>query len=167
VAAVAAVQAYAVGLLLHSLHSDPAESHEAVYIEPALHWLRDSTLALPGSLAFLLLATFAARALVGRAGWNADGFGARVAWALAGALGYAIASVPGAVVHNKLFLAGHEGASFVIHSLEEAMITSRYSFAILIVFAAIWGVPWRRSGAGPHRKAPEARPGRGVHADPA
>lgn len=145
-AAVAAVQAYAVGYVLHSLHGDPAEAHEVAYIDPTLHWLRDSSLALPAAFCFLLAATLALRWLLGRVGCDPDGFRARVGWAVAGAFAYALASIPGAVIHNELFLAGHDDVSFVTHSLEEALITARYSFVILILFSALWGVPWRRGG---------------------
>lgn len=157
VSAVAIVQAFAVGWLLHSLHADPAESHEAVYIQPTLHWLRDSALSVPGAIAFLMLATALARRLVRRRGWDGDGFGARVLWALVGAAAYAAASVPGALVHDHLFVATHEGSSFVVHSLEEAMITARYAFVLLVLFAGVWGVPWRQvrksTGAGGRRIA--------------
>ncbi len=42
----------------------------------------------------------------------------------------------------------------MLHSLEEAMITGRYAFVLLVLFAGVWGVPWRRpSRSGVRTKA--------------
>src|SRR3954447_13569239 len=57
------IQAYAVGLVLHLQHR---HAHEAHAINPTLHWLRDSTLAVPLSLVVLAVGTALTRLLFGR-----------------------------------------------------------------------------------------------------
>ena len=137
----ALVQCFAVGFVLHRLHDDPAEAHEAVYIGPTAHWLRDSALSFPLALILLLLATLGARRLVAARGHAPDGVGAHLLWAGLGAVAYAVASVPAALAHTALFAAGHEERSFLFHSVEEAVVTLRYSFALLLAFALVVGLP--------------------------
>ncbi len=150
------VQAFAVGLVLHRLHDDPAEAHEARYVTPFLHWLRDSALAAPMAVALLLLATVAARRLSGGAP-RTSGLGPRLLWAGLGAMAYAAASVPAALVHSRLFGAGHEESSLLLHSAEEAIITLRYSFALLLAFSVLVGLPWAQRGSyGNDVRAPRA-----------
>lgn len=147
------VQAFAVGLVLHLEHDDPSEAHEVVYVDPILHWLRDSALAAPLSILLLFGATLAARRLTTRRGRVGIGFGAAMLWAALGAVAYAVASVPAAMVHAELFSAGHTGTSFLLHSVEEGIITMRYSFALLLLFSMVTGVPWAaRSSAGADRR---------------
>ena len=136
------VQALAVGLVLHLQHDDPSEAHEVVYVDPILHWLRDSALAAPLSVVLLFVATLLARRLTTRRRRVGTGFGAAMLWAALGAVAYAVASVPAAMVHAELFSAGHTGTSFLLHSVEEGIITMRYSFALLLLFAMVTGVPW-------------------------
>ena len=141
------VQAFAVGLVLHRLHDDPAEAHEARYVAPVLHWLRDSALAAPMAVALLLLATLAARRLSGGTP-RANSLGPRLVWAGLGAVAYAAASVPAALVHSRLFGAGHEeSSSLLLHSAEEAIITLRYSFALLLAISVLVGLPWAQQGS--------------------
>lgn len=138
------LQAFAVGVVLHRQHDDPTEAHEAVYIGPVQHWLRDSTLSVPLAVLLLLLATLVARRLATRQGRAGDGVGASLLWAGLGAVAYAVASIPAAMAHAWLFGAGHEEQSFLLHSAEEAVITLRYSFALLVGFALVVGLPWGR-----------------------
>jgi hypothetical protein len=153
------VQAFAVGLVLHLQHNDPSQAHEVTYVAPPLHWLRDSALAAPLSVLLLFAATLAARRLTTRRGKVGDGFGAVMLWAGLGAGAYAVASVPAAMVHAELFSAGHTGTSFLLHSVEEGIITLRYSFALLLLFPMVTGVPWAvRSPAGADRRIPTPTP---------
>lgn len=148
------VQAFAVGLVLHLQHDDPSGAHEVAYVDPILHWLRDSALAAPLSVVLLFGATLLARRLTTRRGIIGTGFGAAMLWAALGALAYAVASVPAAMVHAELFSAGHTSTSFLLHSVEEGIITLRYSFALLLLFPMVTGVPWAvRSPAGADRRA--------------
>lgn len=94
--------AYGAGLGLHWLHRG---LHEASDLPPVLHWVRDSSLAIPLALAAVVLADVATRRLplvvpgrVRRAVVRA---------ALAAAL-YAAGTVPGSVVHARLFGAEHQ-----------------------------------------------------------
>jgi hypothetical protein len=148
VIALAVAQAFVVGWVLHLAHSDPAEAHEAIYVDPALHYLRDSALAVPLTFLALCVATAAARRLGPWLG-DPEGVRARAGWALLGAVAYAVAVIPGTFVHDRLFAAGHEGVSLVGHAAGEGLLTVRYSFALLVVFAAVWGVPYRRAAAAP------------------
>jgi hypothetical protein len=63
------------------------------------------------------------------------------------------------MVHAELFSAGHTGTSFLLHSVEEGIITLRYSFALLLLFSVVTGVPWAlRSHAGADRRVPTPMP---------
>lgn len=136
------LQAFAVGLVLHRLHDDPNEAHEAVFVSPLVHWLRDSALAAPGGILLLLTATLLARRIVARHPGARDGVRAHLLWAALGAVAYAVASVPAAMLHAQLFSAHHEGTGFLLHSAREAVLTLRYSFAILAGVALAGGLPW-------------------------
>ena len=151
VAAVGVVQAFAIGWVLHRLHDDPAEAHEAVYVPPVLHWLRDSALSVPGGVLLLLGATLLARRLSRRRGRAGDGAGACLLWAGLGSVAYAVASVPAALVHARLFEAGHDEGSFALHSAVEGIVTLRYSFVLLLVLAVVAGLPWTGRSRGGDR----------------
>ncbi len=144
VSAAGLLQAFAVGWVLHGLHDDPAEAHEAVYVPPVLHWLRDSALSVPGGLLLLFGATLVARRLATRDGGAGDGAGAYPLWAGLGAVAYAVASVPAALLHARLFEAGHEEVSFALHSAVEGIVTLRYSFVLLLGLAMAIGLPWMK-----------------------
>lgn len=149
VALIGLLQASFVGWILHRLHSDPNESHEIAFIDPRLHWLRDAALATPLAILFLLTATYLTQRALSRRCIDFNSSRARVAWAAAGGLAYALASFPGSIIHSWLFLAGHTDSSFVAHSLGEAVVTLRYSFALLLLVALVWGVPLRASDEEP------------------
>lgn len=162
VAAVGVVQAFAIGWVLHRLHDDPAEAHEAVYVPPVLHWLRDSALAVPGGVLLLLGATLLARRLCRRRGSDGAGAGAgagaHLLWAGLGSVAYAEASVPAALVHARLFEAGHDEGSFALHSAVEGIVTLRYSFVLLLLLAVVAGLPWTGRSRGRGRRRPQAPP---------
>lgn len=138
------VQAFSVGYILHRLHDDPNETHEAVYVTPVVHWLRDSALAAPGAIVLLIAATLVSRRIMARgsAGQAGASMAGYLVWAAFGAAAYALASVPAAMVHARLFSAHHEEGSYLLHSAEEAVLTLRYSFALLLGIAALAGLPW-------------------------
>jgi hypothetical protein len=147
------IQAFAVGLVLHRLHSDPASAHEVTYVPPVLHWLRDSALAAPLAVLLLFIATSVARRLSTTGARPGDGVAAHALWAGLGAAAYAAASVPAALVHARLFGAHHEQTSFLLHSAKESLVTLRYSFALLVAFALAAGLPWaRRRSLGTSRR---------------
>ncbi|HSG13206.1 MAG TPA: hypothetical protein VLA22_04995, partial [Gaiellaceae bacterium] len=104
--------AYVGGYVLHRLH---AGLHEAHQVNPWIHWLRDSTLALPPALLVVLTATVLARLAVSRLGIVDSVIWTRLTWVLAVALGYAAFSVPGNLVHGSTFGAGHEDMGVVEH----------------------------------------------------
>lgn len=143
VALIGLVQAFFVGWILHRLHSDPSESHEIAFIDPRLHWLRDAALATPLAILFLLTATYLTERALWRRSIDFNTARVRVAWAAAGALAYALASFPGSIIHSWLFLAGHTDSAFLAHLLGEAVVTLRYSFALLLLVAIVSGVPLR------------------------
>lgn len=141
----ALLQSVAVGFVLHRLHEDPAQSHEAVYISPTLHWLRDSALSFPAAFVLLLVGTLGVRRALAASGRSADGVGAYVLWASVGAGASSLASVPGAYVHSLLFTATHDEGSLVLHSLQESILTLRCSFGLLVVYSLAFGLPWAPS----------------------
>src|SRR3712207_8702779 len=122
------VVAFGVGLVLHLIH---AGAHEAHAPSPVLHWLRDSALALPGTIAVLAIAFAPARALVRWAGLSADGRIGHLLQSLAGAVGYALFTIPAGSVHARLFAAEHHGSGFVTHALPAGSVAVLPSFALL------------------------------------
>jgi len=125
----AVAHALGVGLVLHLVHGD---AHEAVPIGPLAHWLRDSLLSAPASLAALLLAGVAASRGARWVGIRPGSPAARVSWALIAALAYAVASVPGNAIHAGLFGAEHEGMAFAAHAVRDGGIVYVASFFLLI-----------------------------------
>ena len=102
-AAPALLLAYGVGAVLAAAHA--GHSGE---LAPAVHALRDSTLALPMALLVVLVATAAGRAALRWAGLPARGPADVWLRTLLPAAAYALAVVPAGVVHAVLFPAqGH------------------------------------------------------------
>src|SRR3954465_15283322 len=87
------VLALTVGLVLHAGHAGQHETHAPGGF---LHWLRDSSLAIPLAVASV---AFAARAAA-VARLAADDLATRLLFALAGAVAYAALSVPGSAAHS-------------------------------------------------------------------
>lgn len=155
------LQAFVVVLVLHRRHDEIGQAGEAVYLDPVAHWTRDSLLYAPVAVLLLLVATLAARRLVGALRLADGGVGAVLLWSGMGAALYAVASVPAAVVHGRLFGAGHghggAGLPQLLPATQEAIFTMRYSFALLLVYCLAVGLPWgtpRRTVA----RAPIAAP---------
>ncbi|WP_328328689.1 hypothetical protein OHA70_04170 [Kribbella sp. NBC_00382] len=120
----------------HGSHA-AAESHE---LSPLVHFLRDSTLALPVTIAVLLVAALAVRAV-----WRDDTGRARIAFAAAAAVVAGAASVPEVLAHGWLFDEQVAGVSLASHLTGVALVTVRYTFALTLVAAVLFGVPWRAS----------------------
>ena len=143
----AVVLAYAVGAVVHLLHGGQHELHQ---LPSAVHWLRDSTLALP---------------LAGLAVWGADrvtggrrDLRLRTTAALLAGVAFAALAVPGNLVHAALFLdehavGGHHGqlhlltdaAAMVGPSVVAALLGSWLGDAVLTRRAALTAVPGGRS----------------------
>jgi hypothetical protein len=130
---------HALGALgMHEGHgAGVPESHE---LSPLVHFLRDSTLALPVTIAVLLIAALAVRAF-----WRTDTARARIAYAVAAALVAGVASVPEVLAHGWLFDEPVAGVSLASHLTGVALVTIRYTFALTLIAAVLFGVPWRAS----------------------
>jgi hypothetical protein len=156
------VQTYGVGFALHYLH--PANSTpKAIALAAVLpthdgrgghrpmptsagdqfvHFLRDSTLALPSTFVLLLLAAFAVRRLL--AGVDADTVKARLVFVVAASLAVALASVPSVYVHGWLFDERLPASvPMAQHLAEISLLTLRYTFALALGYVLLFGVPWR------------------------
>lgn len=144
------VQAAVVVAVLQRRGDDLGHAGEATYVGPLGHWLRDAVLYAPVGVALLLLATLLAHRLADRWTTASDGFAATLLWAGLGAVGYAVASVPASLAHGVLFAVGHAEPPSVWDAGQQAVLTLRYSFALLVAFAMVIGLPWaprRRAGA--------------------
>jgi hypothetical protein len=139
VVAVALVLAYGVGLVLHLAH---AGAHEGHAIDPTLHWLRDSSLAVPASLLAVALSTFVVRRLVRSAGWSPSGLPAIALWVLAGATAYAVLSVPGIHLHQVLFAAEHD-EPFAAHAVRDGSLVLAAATNVLALIAVLQGIAGR------------------------
>lgn len=161
VSVAAVVQAFTIVGVLHARGDDLGHAHEAVYVDPVAHWLRDAVLYVPASVALLLLATLLARHLAGRWLRTPDGVGAAVLWAGLGAGAYALASVPAAMAHGALFTATGVGLPSLLAALQEAIVTLRYSFGLLVFCVMVLGLPWA-----PRRRRAPTPPARDADPDP-
>ncbi|NEA37340.1 hypothetical protein [Streptomyces sp. SID13031] len=118
----------------HAGHGGAETPHT---LSPLLHFLRDSTLALPVTIVVLLIAALAVRAL-----WPADTARVRIGYAVAAAVAAGIASVPEVLAHGWLFDEQVAG-SLASHLTGVALVTVRYTFALTLIAAVLFGVPWR------------------------
>jgi hypothetical protein len=139
------LQVFGVGLALHLMHRG---AHEAVPIDPTLHWLRDSALAAPLAVAVLVAATLLARRVLERPGRRSrTAFQAGARWALAGSTAYALAIIPAGAVHARLFGAEHHAGAPVVHAVNEASAALAVSLVLLLALARLAGVPWMPAAA--------------------
>src|SRR5215218_9711078 len=111
-----------VGAVLQLAHQAQHERHE---IAPALHWLRDSALALPAAVVAVAVGLVAARRLQR---WAAAGLGG---------LAFAVLSVPGSWLHATLFAAEHEGLSPLGHAGYEASLVLLASTSVLVALPSV------------------------------
>lgn len=151
------LHAFVVVLVLHRRSADLGHAGEAAYLDPVGHWLRDSVLYAPVGVALLLVATLLARRVTARWARADDGLGAVLLWAGLGSVAYALASVPGTIAHGALFSSTHTETTSVWQAGQQAILTLRYSFALLVAFAMVMGLPWvpaRRKGAPPTLSPP-------------
>jgi hypothetical protein len=152
------VENYLVGWRLHSF-AEADHAHEAsggsmpgmdmhgisdAHTEPSpwVHFLRDSTISAPVNVVVLLVAALIIRYALARIGSAAGSMLARVTFAAGTAVAAALASVPSVAVHGWLFDEHLDGTAAGSHYLGVALITLRYTFALGLVYAAFFGVPW-------------------------
>jgi hypothetical protein len=69
--------------------------------------------------------------------------GAVLVFAGATAVAFAAAAVPEVLAHAVLFDEHVEGVSLGSHVTGVALVTLRYTFALAIGWALLFGVPWR------------------------
>jgi hypothetical protein len=149
--ALALTQSFAIGWVLHFVYlpddlpvgsgpvghhgGRPAAAEER--LNPLLHYLRDSALATPFAVVVL-----AATVLLLRRIWRRE-TGAVLVFAGATAVAFAAAAVPEVLAHAVLFDEHVEGVSLGSHVTGVALVTLRYTFALAIGWALLFGVPWR------------------------
>ncbi|WP_405061750.1 hypothetical protein OG474_08880 [Kribbella sp. NBC_01505] len=140
VAVLGLIQNYLVGWVLHyvypPVHQAAPTAHHGTgtpehAANPLLHFLRDSTIALPVSIAVLIVVAVLARELgLGEGIWS------RVGFAAGAAVVAAAANVLTVHAHQPLFV---------------ALVTLRYTFALTLAAVVLFGVPWRITSAGEAR----------------
>lgn len=110
-------------------------------LSPGLHGLRNSTLAVPFAVVALLLIAVVLRAIVNWSGRPADGTTAKLLFAF----GAGVASMSFLLSDALAGLVFSEPLSGVPpdqHYLHLAFLALRYSFALGLLYAAFFGVPW-------------------------
>lgn len=157
VALLGLVLAYVIGWVLHNLqdhsvagpvgHGAPMEP-----VDPQADYLRDATLAAPFVIGVLVLATAATRRLVVRLAISDVSPRAGLLFATVAAVATAVASVPGVAAHGWLFGADLNGMSAAAHFTGVALVALRYTFALALGYALIFGVPWATTT--PHTTQP-------------
>lgn len=172
------LQNYVVGWVLHYLHQPKAARAVELLALPAhddgghhrpmpvggwdqfVHYLRDSTLALPFVFVVLLIVTLGTWRLLSRRGVGADTVTSRLVFAVAAAVAVAAASLPSVWVHGWLFDEKLPATiSLGQHLVEVAAITLRYTFALALGYVLLFSVPWQRFDR-PFREVAAAQPGK-------
>jgi len=152
VVALGTVQNYVVGWVLHYVYlprraeapQHHGAGHEAAHeLSPALHFLRDSTLALPVTITVLLLVSLGVRALAVQAGSGPDTTRVKISFAMLTAVAMAVASGPEVLAHSWLFDEQLAGVSLTSQLTGVVLVTLRYAFALTLIAAVLFGVPWR------------------------
>lgn len=119
----------------------PVDEHP---LSPWLRWLRSSTLSVPLMVVALLLIALILRWIVGQSAWPADGTLARVLFAIGTAVAAAVSLPLGDALAGVLFSEPLTGVGASTHYLDIALVGLRYSFALGLLLAAFFGVPWSR-----------------------
>jgi hypothetical protein len=127
--------------LLQLVHSDLHEHNE---LPPVLHWVRDTSLAVP----FAAIAVIAAALLVARLRPTEPGERAALTtmamWGVLAALLFAVLSIPGNQLHGFLFGAEEEvGVSVVEDVTTDAVYSLEAALLALAPLVLLVGVPWR------------------------
>lgn len=125
----------------HSEHGAPAAPEQT--LSPLAHYLRDSSLAAPVAVVVLLVTTHLVRRLLASRSTTPDSLAARLIFAVAAALAAGLASVPEVLAHGWLFDEHVVGTSLASHVTGVALVTLRYTFALTLGWAMLFGVPWR------------------------
>jgi len=132
------VIAYGGGLWIHWQH-DLAGGHEAVPIPPVLHWLRDSSLALPLIILAVWLGRKAASFITFRTGWDKTGLPnilLETALMTLFASAFVTAGIP---VHGYWFGASLEHEmSLVEHMLHDGIQVLLVNVLIIGLFNLLW-----------------------------
>ena len=127
--------------LLQVVHSD---LHEHIELPPVLHWVRDTSLAVPfGALAVVLAAVLVARLRPTQTGQRAA-LTTIALWAVLAALLFAVLSIPGNQLHGFLFGAEEEaGVSLLDDLAVDAVYALEGALLVVAPLALLAGVPWR------------------------
>ena len=143
--------ALALGVIggLQWLHAGAHESGEPSLL---VHWLRDTALALPACLLALCAAAPVARALSARLGGRAGANGgsrvrSTLIWLAVGGAAFALAAMPGADVHARLFGADQHGHSALGHALYDGVAVFVVGTLVLLAITCVIGAPWDPTGA--------------------
>ena len=154
--AVALIQAFVVCLMLHMPRFDPLEDER---LPSPLHMLRDGALAVPLSLAAVVIATLIARRVVDRTGLREEGIVVTLVWAVAGAALYGLASLPATWAYLGLF--GDENATqpFAGQVLYDGATVALAALGVLAATGLAGYMPWLTDGdAVADRPAPRPAP---------
>ncbi len=129
--------------LLQLVHSGLHERNEP---PPAIHWLRDSSLAVPfAAVAVVVAALLIARIRPAERGDRAA-LTTVVLWGCVAAVLFAVLSIPGNQVHGFLFGAEEEvGVSLLQDLATDALYALEAALLVLVPLSLVAGVPW--SGA--------------------
>ncbi|HET6985512.1 MAG TPA: hypothetical protein VFI00_02815 [Kribbella sp.] len=122
-----------------------------------VHWLRYSTLAVPFAIVALLAVSLLVRLAARRRA--ADSTVTRLLFAVGVAVA-ALSAVASDAVSGVLFDEPLVDVAAGRHYLEVALVAVRYAFALGLVSAAFFGVPWaeRRSGRSASSASTESTP---------
>ncbi len=139
------VIAYGGGLGLHLLH-ELEGGHELLPLHPVLHWLRDSSLALPLVILAAWLALRLAGSVIRYKGWGSSRLRSTLVEMSVLALLTSSFIMAGNPVHAILFGASHQHeTSFTSHLLRDGLLSLLMNLFIVLVLALMWPRNLQRS----------------------
>lgn len=127
--------------LLQLVHADLHEHNEPA---PVIHWLRDTSLAVPFSaIAVVVAALLVARARPGQLG-ERTALTTVALWGCLAAAVFAVLSIPGSELHGLLFGAEEEvGVGLLQDLATDALYALEAALLVLVPLSLLAGVPWR------------------------
>jgi hypothetical protein len=131
------------GLPIAALQVAHAGLHERHELPPLLHWLRDTSLAVPAAALAVTLAAFVVLRIRPAASAGRASLGSAALLGFLAAATFAVLAIPLAQVHGLLFGAEAEtGMTPLQHALTEGIAVFQVAL-VLVPVVLVTGVPWR------------------------
>jgi hypothetical protein len=132
------------GLPLAALQVAHSGVHERNELPPLLHWIRDTSLAVPVAALAVVVAAFVVVRMHPAGSGDRGSLAAAAGLGFLAAAAFAAMAIPLAQVHGALFGAEPEtGMTPIEHAVTEGFAVFQVALA-LVPITLVAGVPWRR-----------------------